>query len=46
MMSLLAKRFDEARAGKPVRLFKSHREDIGDGEQKRDFIYVDDVVGW
>ena len=44
MMSLLAKRFDEARAGKPVRLFKSHHEDIGDGEQKRDFIYVDDAV--
>ena len=25
MMSLVAKRFDEAKAGKPVRLFKSHR---------------------
>lgn len=44
MMSLLAKRFDEAKAGKPVRLFKSHRDGIGDGEQKRDFIYVDDAV--
>ncbi len=44
MMSLIAKRFDEARAGRPVRLFKSHREGIGDGEQKRDFIYVDDAV--
>ena len=44
MMSLVAKRFDEARAGKPVKLFKSHRDGIGDGEQKRDFIYVNDAV--
>ena len=44
MMSLLAKRFDEAKAGKPIRLFKSHRAGIADGEQKRDFIYVDDAV--
>src|SRR5438477_1557165 len=44
MMSLVAKRFDEAKAGKPMRLFKSHREGIEDGEQKRDFIYIDDAV--
>jgi ADP-L-glycero-D-manno-heptose 6-epimerase len=44
MMSLVAKRFDDALSGKPVRLFKSHRDGIGDGEQKRDFIYVDDAV--
>ncbi len=44
MMSLVAKRFDEAKAGKPVRLFKSHRSGIADGEQKRDFIYVDDAI--
>ena len=44
MMSLVAKRFDEAKAGAPVRLFKSHRAGIGDGEQKRDFIYIDDAV--
>jgi ADP-L-glycero-D-manno-heptose 6-epimerase len=44
MMSLVAKRFDEAKAGKPVRLFKSHRADVADGEQQRDFIYVDDAV--
>src|SRR5262245_43459732 len=44
MMSLVAKRFDEAKASKPVRLFKSHRDGVGDGEQKRDFIYVDDAV--
>ena len=44
MMSLVAKRFDDAKAGEPIRLFKSHRAGIGDGEQKRDFIYVDDAV--
>ena len=44
MRSLIAKRFDEAKAGKPIRLFKSHRAGIADGEQKRDFIYVDDAV--
>ena len=44
MMSLVAKRFDEAKAGKPIRLFKSHRVGVADGEQKRDFIYVDDAV--
>lgn len=27
-----------------VRLFKSHKTDIPNGEQKRDFIYVDDIV--
>jgi ADP-L-glycero-D-manno-heptose 6-epimerase len=44
MMSLVAKRFDDAKAGKPIRLFKSHRPGIADGEQRRDFIYVDDAV--
>jgi ADP-L-glycero-D-manno-heptose 6-epimerase len=44
MASVLAKVFDEAKAGKPVRLFKSHREGIEDGDQRRDFIYVDDAV--
>ena len=44
MMSLVAKRFEEARSGKPIRLFKSYRAGIADGEQKRDFIYVDDAV--
>jgi ADP-L-glycero-D-manno-heptose 6-epimerase len=44
MMSLVAKRFDDAKAGRTVRLFKSHRPGIGDGEQRRDFIYVDDAI--
>jgi ADP-L-glycero-D-manno-heptose 6-epimerase len=44
MMSVLARRFDDVRAGRAVELFKSHREGIADGDQRRDFIYVDDVV--
>src|SRR5512141_706252 len=44
MASVLAKVFDGAKAGKPVRLFKSHRDGIADGEQRRDFVYVDDAV--
>src|SRR5579862_4488283 len=44
MMSLIAKRIDDARSGRPIRLFKSYRDGIADGEQKRDFIYIDDAV--
>jgi ADP-L-glycero-D-manno-heptose 6-epimerase len=44
MMSVLARRFDDIKAGRPVQLFKSHCEGIADGDQRRDFIYVDDVV--
>jgi ADP-L-glycero-D-manno-heptose 6-epimerase len=44
MVSLVGKRFEDAKDGKTVRLFKSHREGIGDGEQRRDFLYVDDAV--
>src|SRR5260370_922221 len=44
MMSVLARRFDDVKAGRAVTLFKSHREGIADGDQRRDFIYVDDVV--
>src|SRR5215211_4932423 len=44
MMSVLATVFEDARAGHPVRLFKSHREGIADGDQQRDFVYVDDAV--
>src|SRR6478672_4178369 len=44
MMSVLARRFDDVKAGRPVQLFKSHRAGIADGDQRRDFIYVDDVV--
>ena len=44
MASVLARRFDDIRSRRPVQLFKSHRDGIADGDQRRDFIYVDDVV--
>jgi ADP-L-glycero-D-manno-heptose 6-epimerase len=44
MASVLARRFDEIKAGRAVQLFKSHRDGIADGDQRRDFIHVDDVV--
>ncbi|MCF8476734.1 MAG: ADP-glyceromanno-heptose 6-epimerase [Pseudolabrys sp.] len=44
MASVLAKVFAGAKAGRPVKLFKSHRDGIEDGDQRRDFIYIDDVV--
>ena len=44
MMSVLARRFDDIKAGHAVQLFKSHRDGIADGDQRRDFIYVDDAV--
>lgn len=44
MMSVLARRFDDIQAGRGVSLFKSHRDGIAHGDQRRDFIYVDDVV--
>jgi len=43
-MSVLARRFDDIRSGRTVQLFKSHRDGIADGDQRRDFIYVDDTV--
>jgi ADP-L-glycero-D-manno-heptose 6-epimerase len=44
MASVLARRFDDLRGGRVVQLFKSHRDGIADGDQRRDFIYVDDAV--
>ncbi|HXM30568.1 MAG TPA: ADP-glyceromanno-heptose 6-epimerase [Xanthobacteraceae bacterium] len=44
MRSVLAKVFPEAKAGQPVRLFKSDRPDIAGGEIVRDFIYVEDAA--
>ena len=44
MASVIARVVDQARAGDPVRLFKSHRDGIADGDQRRDFVAVDDAV--
>jgi ADP-L-glycero-D-manno-heptose 6-epimerase len=44
MISVVGKNYARAAAGGSVELFKSHRPDYADGEQSRDFIFVDDAV--
>ena len=44
MISVVKVKHDEIVAGGRPRLFRSDRADIADGEQKRDFIWVGDVV--
>jgi ADP-L-glycero-D-manno-heptose 6-epimerase len=44
MRSLVQKAFEQIRECGSVRLFKSHRPQYRDGEQRRDFIYVKDAV--
>lgn len=44
MRSLVHKAFGQINETGKVKLFKSHREGFADGEQKRDFVYVKDVV--
>ena len=44
MQSVVARSFPAAAGGEAVRLFKSGRPDVADGEQKRDFVFVEDCV--
>jgi ADP-L-glycero-D-manno-heptose 6-epimerase len=44
MRSVIAQKYALAAAGQPVTLFRSHRPDVPDGGQKRDFVYVRDCV--
>jgi ADP-L-glycero-D-manno-heptose 6-epimerase len=45
MASVLFHKFQEVtRGGGPATLFRSDRPDVPDGEQKRDFVHVDDCV--
>ena len=44
MMSLVVKYYEDIAGGRTVRLFKSHRADCRDGEQRRDFVYVKDCA--
>ncbi len=49
MRSVVAKLFETVQAGRPIRLFKSYRADIPNGQQRRDFVYVKDcshIVLW
>jgi ADP-L-glycero-D-manno-heptose 6-epimerase len=42
--SVVLQGFDQILSNGKLKLFKSHKAGIPDGEQKRDFIFVDDVV--
>ena len=44
MRSFVLKAFEQINSTGKVRLFKSHKPDYKDGEQKRDFLYVKDAV--
>mgnify|MGYP001171397578 CR=1 FL=1 len=44
MQSVAAKVFPDIAAGRPARLFKSHRPGFADGGQLRDFVWVEDAV--
>lgn len=44
MKSIVAKIAAPIARGERISLFKSHREGIADGDQRRDFIYVKDAV--
>ena len=44
MRSMVNKSFQQARNEGTLRLFKSYRPEYRDGEQKRDFLYVQDAV--
>lgn len=44
MASVIFHAYHQYKKDGEVRLFRSHREDIAHGEQKRDFIYVKDVA--
>ncbi len=45
MASVILHSADQIQKAGVVKLFRSHKAGYGDGEQKRDFVYVDDVVG-
>jgi len=44
MRSMVHKAYHQIRESGKVRLFKSHRPEFGDGEQRRDFLYIKDAV--
>jgi ADP-L-glycero-D-manno-heptose 6-epimerase len=44
MKSVVAQIYPRAVKGESARLFRSHRADVPDGGQKRDFVYVRDAV--
>ena len=45
MRSMVHKAYGQIRDSGEVALFRSHRPDYADGEQQRDFLWIDDAVG-
>lgn len=46
MSSVAFKAFHQIQKTQQLGLFKSYNPDFADGEQKRDFVYVKDVITW
>ena len=44
MMSVICKAYSQIKTTGRLKLFKSYKPGIADGEQKRDFVYVKDIV--
>ncbi len=44
MRSVICKAYDQITKTGKLKLFRSHRPEYKDGEQKRDFVYIKDVV--
>ena len=44
MSSVVAKLYPTVMAGQPARLFRSYRPDYADGQQLRDFVWIEDCV--
>ena len=44
MRSVIHKSYEQVRENGTIRLFRSHRPEFADGEQKRDFIYIKDAL--
>ena len=44
MRSVVVKAYEQVISTGKIRLFRSHRDDYADGDQKRDFLYVKDAV--
>ncbi len=44
MISVVKRKWDEVRTGAPATLFRSGRPTVADGQQRRDFVWIGDVV--